>query len=149
MSNSPVGVRIATGDDLRFVASSWFHSVLKSRVSVTELPYAIFKLGMEANIQALFKKSKVLIAFASETPDEILGYAVLETRRIWDKLENRGVVSVERVLVHHVYVKQMYRRQGIARSLIGGAKTYTHPANPETGKKFAISLGMTYNPRLA
>lgn len=143
VSNSPVGVRIATNEDLRFVASTWFHSVLKSGAAVNELPYAVFKLGMEANIQALLKRAAVRVAFAAETPDEILGYVVLETKNVLE------LVWVLKTICHHVYVKSMYRRQSIARSLIGDVKTYTHPATPGAGKKFALAMGLSYNPRLA
>lgn len=153
MSNSPVGIRYATADDLRFVASTWFHAVLKSGASVNELPYSIFKLGMEANIQELLKRSQTLVAFATAQPDEILGYAVTEVKQVWEpKHPNGGDQNLQRAettVCHHAYVKSMYRRQGIARSLLGSIKTYTHPATPGAGKKFAVALGLTYNPRLA
>ena len=142
MSNSPVGVRIATEDDLRFVASTWFHSVLKSGCPVNQMPFGIYKLGMEANIQRLLVRSTVRVAFASETPSEILGYAVIDP----------GAPSLRfgpgEPLCHHVYVKALYRRQSIARSLLGDVKTYTHPATPGAGKRFAVALGLSYNPRL-
>ena len=131
MSNSPVGVRVATAEDLRFVASTWFHSVLKSGARINEMPYGIYKLGMEAHIQQLLEQSTARVAFATAQPDEILGYAVLSGDTF-----------------HQVYVKSMYRRQGVGRSLIGDSKTYTHPATPGAGKKFAVALGLTYNPRL-
>jgi GNAT superfamily N-acetyltransferase len=142
VSNSPVGVRLATEDDLRFVTSTWFHSVLKSGAAVNELPYGIFKLGMEANIQALLKRSTVRVAFAAEQPDEILGYCIIDAVAPNLRYGPIGLVC------HHIYTKSMYRRQGVARSLLGDVKTYTHPATPGSGKKFAVALGLTYNPRL-
>ena len=132
MSNSPVGVRIATAEDLRFVASTWFRSVLESGVPVNQMPYGIFKLGMEANLQHLLKKSVTRVVFATSQPDELLGY----------------VVSDSAPVLHHLYVKSAFRRQGIGRSLVGDAKTFTHPATPGAGKKFALALGLLYNPRL-
>jgi GNAT superfamily N-acetyltransferase len=123
--------------------STWFHSVLKSGAAVNELPYNIFKLGMEASIQNLLKRSTVRVAFASEQPDEILGYCIIDAGAPNLRHAPQGPVC------HHIYVKQLYRRQGVARSLLGDVKTYTHPATPGSGKKFAVALGLQYNPRLA
>lgn len=145
MSNSPVGVRLATKEDLRFVASTWFRSVLESGTPVNQVPFNIFREGMEANIQRLLKRSVVRVVFATEVPDELLGYAVLD--QVQDFFT--GPAGPQNVLVcHHIYVKSAYRRQGIARSLLGGAQVYSHPATPGAGKKFAIAMGLTYNPRL-
>lgn len=145
MSNSPVGVRVATEADIRFVAATWFRSVLESGVAVNQMPFAVFRDGMEASIQRLLKHSTARVAFATELPDEILGYAVLG--QAWDRLPGvEGLVSVP--VCHHVYTKSAYRRQGVARSLLGDVKVFTHPATPGAGKKFALALGMMYNPKL-
>ncbi len=145
MSNSPVGVRLATDEDLRFVASTWFRSVLESGVAVNQMPFNIFREGMEANIQRLLKRSTTRVAFATEVPDEILGYAVLDA--VKDRAPGiEGLVSVP--VCHHIYTKSAYRRQGVARSLLGDVKVLTHPATPGAGKKFALALGLMYNPRL-
>lgn len=147
MSNSPVGVRLATDEDLRFVASTWFRSVLESGVAVNQMPFTIFREGMEANIQRLLKRDTciVRVAFATAQPDEIVGYVVE------DMMKNRvpGAEGLSNVSVcHHIYTKSAYRRQGVARSLLGGVKVLTHPATPGAGKKFALALGLMYNPRL-
>ena len=76
MSNSPVGVRIATAEDLRFVASTWFRSVLESNTVVNQVPFGIFRDGMEANIQRLLKRAVTRVVFATSQPDELLGYVV-------------------------------------------------------------------------
>lgn len=147
MSNSPVGVRLATPEDMRFVASTWFRSVLESNTVVNQLPYSIYKFGMEANIQRLLASQGVhtTVAFATDSPDEILGYCVKGVAAEW-RPGHDGRVQTE--VCHHVYVKSLYRRQGVARNLLGDVKTYTHPATPGAGKKFAVALGLSYNPRL-
>lgn len=145
MSNSPVGVRIATDEDLRFVASTWFRSVFESGVAVNQMPFNIFREGMEANIQKLLKRSTVRVAFANARPDEIVGYVVLDEAK--DRVPGtEGLVSVP--VCHHIYTKSAYRRQSVARSLLGDVKVLTHPATPGAGKKFALALGLMYNPRL-
>lgn len=145
MSNSPVGIRLATAEDMRFVASTWFRSVLESGISVNQMPFGIFRDGMEANLQKLLKQSRVMVAFATVQPDEIVGYAVLgEAKERLPGVE--GLVTVP--VCHHVYVKSSYRRQQVATSLIGEVRVYTHPATPGAGKKFAVARGLMYNPRL-
>ena len=143
MSNSPVGVRIATAEDLRFVASTWFRSVLESNTVVNQVPFGVFRDGMEANIQRLLKRAVTRVVFATSQPDELLGYAVIDPQAP-TLVRAPGGFAV----IHHVYVKSAFRRQGIGRSLVGDVKTFTHPATPGAGKKFALALGLSYNPRL-
>lgn len=145
MSNSPVGVRFATDEDMRFVASTWFRSVFESGIPVNQMPFSIFREGMEANIQRLIKRSEVRVAFATAQPDEILGYVVLgEAKERLPGTEDMVNVSV----CHHIYTKSVWRRQGVARSLLGDVKVLTHPATPGAGKKFATAMGLLYHPRL-
>lgn len=142
---SPVGIRAATTDDLRFVASTWFRSILETGTPSNQLPFGIFRDGMEANLQRLLKRSVVRVVYATVQPDELLGYVVLdEARHFLPGTEGPLIVPV----CHHVYVKSAFRRQGIGRSLVGDVKVLTHPATPGAGKKFAIALGLSYNPRL-
>lgn len=138
--SSPIDIRVATADDLRFVASTWFRSVLESGTPSNQLPFGVFRDGMEANIQRLLKKSTARVVYATSQPDELLGYSVLE--------EQPRLGGATELVCHHVYVKLAYRRQGLGRSLVGDAKTYSHPATPGAGKKFAVSLHLSYNPRV-
>ena len=130
--SSPVGVRLATPEDLRFIASTFFRSVLESGAALNQVPFAIVRDGLDNHIEKLLQRSIVRVAFATAEPDEILGYCATGT-----------------AVCHHIYTKQAYRRHGIARSLLGGMKTITHPATPGAGKKFALALHLLYNPRLA
>ena len=147
---NPVDVRVATQDDVRFVASTWFRAVLESGAALNQLPFAVVRDGLDSHIKRLLAKSTTRVAFATDTPDEILGYVVLEQTRDWTpRTPGEGFTRQPVDTCHHTYVKKLYRRQGIARSLIGAVKTYTHPATPGSGKLFATALGLTYNPRLA
>jgi len=143
VSNSPVGIRIATAEDLRFVASTWFRSVVESNTVVNQLPFGVFRDGMEASIQRLLKRSVTRVVFATVQPDELLGYAVIDPQAPTLLREPGGFA-----VIHHVYVKSAYRRQGIGRSLVGDVKVFTHPATPGAGKKFALALHLSYDPRL-
>lgn len=140
---NPVDVRIATEEDVRFVASTWFRSVLESGATLNSIPFAIVRDGLDAHIKNSLAKSITRVAFATATPDEILGYCVLGSAS--DPRQNvRG-----QIVCHHIYTKALYRKQGVARSLLGDVKTYTNPATNGAGKKFALALGLSYNPRLA
>ena len=109
---------------MRFVASTWFRSVLESNTVVNQLPYGIYKFGMEANIQRLLEKSTVRVAFAADQPDEILGYCIIDTGTPNLRHAPQGPMC------HHVYVKSMYRRQGdcelLSRSWGGRVRIRLH-----------------------
>ena len=134
MSNSPIGVRLANAEDVRFISGAWFNSGLKSGVKVDELAFSIYRDGMDATIVRLLAQSNTRVAFAKSCPDVVLGYAVIE-----DALK----------CCHHIYVKSAYRRQGIARGLLEDVRTYSTPATPGAGRRFATAMQLQYNPILA
>lgn len=125
---SPLKVRRASSDDLRFIHSSWHTTFWKTNAKRTT-EWSVYKDEMDQRIDRLLARSETLVATAAEVPDEILGYAVLE-----------GDV------LHFAYVKSVYRGMGIAKGLVRGrAKWYTH-ATGAPGVGFAKEVGMQFNP---
>lgn len=121
-------IRQATSEDLRFVHSSFYssywHEHAKKRV-----PLDVYRREMDKRIDAILDRSEVNVAFFPEVSDEILGYAI-----------------IERDTVHWVYVKGVYREQGIASGLVPvGLLFYSHDSN-NAGRKFAESVNLQYNP---
>lgn len=114
--------------DERFVYASWFESFLKAN-RLHDIPFEVYKVGMQARIERLIKRSEVRVACATAVPDEILGYAVVENGAL-----------------HWLYVKSVYRRQGIARTLAWGTLCYTHKPSSD-GQKFARALNLQYQPQ--
>lgn len=87
--------------------------------------------GHGALVEALLPHSAILIAAFEEDPDTIMGYAVTSTGA-----------------VHYVYVRNEFRRHGIARALLRPFLSrkdivYTHPPTLKAQK---IPEGWTYDP---
>jgi GNAT superfamily N-acetyltransferase len=141
--SGPVGVRLATPADLEAVEKIWFGAMHESGAALNAMPFSIARHGLDSHIKRLLARSQTHVAFATVAPDEILGYCVTDIAR--DIRVSPKPIDV----CHHVFVKSTYRRQGIARAFLGSIKTFTHPATPGAGKKFALALGLAYNPRLA
>jgi GNAT superfamily N-acetyltransferase len=127
--SAPVGVRLATADDMRFVAASWFESYWKAVASQEGMDYlTAYRPGQDALIRRLVGRSETIVAHAVDIPDEILGYAVLEDD-----------------VLHYVYVKSVYRRRGIATGLVRArAKRYSQ--RTRLGEKLVKPLALEFNP---
>jgi len=130
-------------DDRRFIEASFFESYLKT-LRLRDLPFEVYKYGMNHRIERLLSESRCIVACAKVAPDEVLGYCIYQ--------ENYSPPHV-----HYIYVKSMYRRQGIGKSLVeasvrlfthDGAPCYTHTPTPD-GRKFFDALEMTFEPALA
>lgn len=80
-------------------------------------------------IEALLEKFPPLVATLEDVPDEVVGWACRE---------------FERPVLHMVYVKQPYRRQGVARVLIHGVTEYSH--RTPAGEAILKKVGALYNP---
>lgn len=123
-------LRQATPEDLRFVHSSWHTSHWKTWAH-RHIEREVYNVGQDRRIDLAIARSEVLVAFFPEVPDEVLGWACIE--------------SYPEVL-HYVYVKGAYRRTGIGTGLVKNrARTYTHYTDA-AGRKFASSLSLEFNP---
>lgn len=121
-------LRTATSSDLRFVHSSW-HSSYWYQYAKGRIERAIYAREMDARINRLLLKSNTLVAYFEAVPDEVLGYSVVEGNAL-----------------HWCYVKGAYRRNGIGSGLVPhGLSFYSH-ATDSVGKKFAVSVGLQFNP---
>ena len=120
--------RLATTDDLRFVAASWFLSFWKGTMQRAGAAYEQYRPAQDALINTLLQRSRVVVVAAESVPDEIVGYAVLEKH-----------------YAHYVYVKSAYRRMGVAKGLLrSGTTRYTH--STRAGNRVARALGITFDP---
>lgn len=131
MTDQPsIAVRHPKNDDMRFVRDSWFKSYREGGLA-PEVPFHVYQVGMNSLINAILgHPSDVLIAASTAVPDEILGWACCRPP-----------------FLHYVYVKQAYRRLGIATGLVrqfAALKEYTLAT--KRGRMFAKKLGLGYNP---
>ena len=132
MERPPLGLRQATPDDLRFVKSSWYESYRKGGCAPA-VRYEEYKAGQGKLIDLLTDRDAVTVAYATAVPDEICGWVCAG----WD-------------CFHYVYVKQAYRRMGIASELCRLYLANSNLASHETrtGRRFAAKLGIRFNPYL-
>lgn len=125
---SAPSIREATDADLRFCHSSWHTDFWKTHAH-KHISREVYDLSMDRRIDRLVQRSRVLVAFFPEVPDEVLGWSCLEVDTL-----------------HYVYVKGVYRRTGIGTGLVRGlAKWYTHPTDRE-GRAFMERQSLLYNP---
>jgi hypothetical protein len=88
-------------DDINFIKSTWFQSFK----SYNKQAAVLFDDPYNFIIHKLIEKSKIIIACPSDSTELILGYVC------YDLYKNIPVV-------HYLYVKTIYRRMGVAHSLI-------------------------------
>lgn len=114
MSGLPVTFRDAKPDDLAFILSSWLKShrqVGDNAWMANDVYYAIHRARFTTALH-----QRVVVACDPEHEDQILGWAC---------------AGLDGHTVHYVYVKQVFRRFGLARRLVdrvtdGGTFIATH-----------------------
>lgn len=121
-------LRTANPSDLRFVHSSWFTSHWRTHAH-KRVERDVYSPEMDALIERLIGRSKVLVAYFEDVPDEVLGYSVVEYN-----------------VLHWCYVKGAYRRNGIGAGLVPEGLLYYSHATDSVGRLFATSVGLKFNP---
>lgn len=124
-----ISVRLMEPGDRAFVAASWFESYWKATAS-QEMDYETYKAGQSARIDRALNEGLTHVVYAKQYPDEILGYAVFTG-------EARNVLQ-------YVYVKSVYRKQGIASGLARRAVDFTHKTR--AGQPLVKKLNLKFNP---
>lgn len=134
MSEPLIVIRAMRESDRRFIEASWFESYFKALRLGFPTPFDVFKSGMNVRIKRLLEESDVYVAVANIDHDEILGYSV--------------VSKDEPKALHWLYVKALFRRQGIATKLLFDADHYSHTPLKE-GRHFLKHHGLKFAPELA
>lgn len=101
-----VRVQAACPQHMAFITDTWMKSYRRAP-EVRDVPKDIYSAGMRARVERLLKASEVYVASAGGV---YVGWSCFDGER-----------------THYCYVKSLYRRQGIATSLLQGApKLATH-----------------------
>lgn len=100
-------LRDVTADDLPFIYNSWLKS-FKSSPWAKSIPTSIYYANHKEVIAKILPKAIIMVACNPEDQSQIFGYAVFTPGRI--------------IALHYVYVKQPYRRLGIAQVLFEFAR---------------------------
>lgn len=126
----PVIVRQAHSGDLDLVRHSWLHGYRLSK-QAAEVPGPVYYREQHAVIERLIAHSSVSVCVLADSPDVILGCAVID-----------GACA------HWIYVKDPFRRRGYCRAMLSPRVTsYSH--RTAVGATVAARRGMIYNPYLA
>ena len=101
MASPDLGIelRLAGADDMNFVYSSWLSAIATSEKRRTPKEI-VYKNHREIMARSL-NKSRVIVACMHECKDQILGWLCHEDD-----------------VLHYLYVKQPFRKHGIARMLV-------------------------------
>lgn len=118
--------RKATPEDLKIVRHSWFESYRRGG-KAPSVRFDFYDHGQNFIIKRALERGVTTVAYAQVAEDEVCGWA-----------------NQEGDCLHYVYVKQAYRRLGIASELASKAKFYSHETL--NGMKFAQKMKMLYNP---
>ena len=117
LAPSDIVLRFVTPEDTAFIIQSWVKSYWQGFVSFChEISPPIYNKNQRRVIENILTdcKKTSLVAHVPEEPDVIIGWAVIE-KRLGERL------------VHYVYVKEAFRKFGIAERLVGREPfTYTH-----------------------
>ncbi len=120
--------------DKFFILSSWLRSYRKSD-AVKGINNTVFYGQHHQLVETLLSSERVGILYNEEEPDQIIG---------WICVDNTPGV------LHYVYVKNVFRRNGLANDLIASAcphvQQYTH-LTPVVDKLTRLKLAV-YNPYL-
>lgn len=103
-------LRGADADDVSFIYSSWLRCFHDTSTWAQQMPRRIFFDNHKKVIEKVLAESNVVVAANPEDPGQIFGYVVFQP--------SVGKVAV----LHWVYVKEPFRRLGIAADLFAVAK---------------------------
>jgi hypothetical protein len=106
----PVHYRDAVATDLPFIMNSWLRSWRDSDFAKL-MKNEVFYENYEPFIKGILQRANVLVACSVDDPDQIFGYIVYENPQI----------------VHYVYVKTVYKKLGLAKSLFKRTVDITKP----------------------
>lgn len=120
--------RAARPEDLPFVKDSWFESYRRGG-KCPETRFDVYAAGMRALIERLVKETPVQVVYVPGVDDEILAW----------------VCRTDEVL-HYVYVKQAYRKRGLAAALVALPPVARYTFETVTGKKMMQRRGVAFDP---
>jgi len=138
---SPINIRAMRPSDENFIRDGWVQSYSKSP-HVCEVPRQVYFDAQRKVIARLLAKSTTYVAHWPEDDDALYGFVC-------------GVPDRPKTTLHYVYVKQVFRREGIAKELIGalvppGAEVVcSHRPWGEWKREQATKRGYVYSPYAA
>ena len=130
-------LRPATVDDVPLIRDSWKRSY-KGGGRAPKCEPLVYWEGQAELIDALLKRSHVVVAVSPEDSTQVFG---------WAAFEKRGRVGI----LHYCFVKAAFRRYGVARALlqeVSALPGLMHSHRTEDGDRLTRALRSTWNPYL-
>jgi GNAT superfamily N-acetyltransferase len=135
-------LRKATRADIQFITSGWLKS-FRNAPFVRGVPNGVYYYYHHKILEELLPRAQVMVACSEADHNQLLGFICAE------KMDG------DVLIVHYVYVKQLLRKQGIARFMLDTLRSELGTTSTQyTAKTYAaIDLedklkadGMVYNP---
>lgn len=126
-------LRQATTADVNFIYSTMLKGLYYGSEFYANVAKATFFQHYGEIVTALLKKSKVVVACLPDDDDIVLGYAIYEPG----------------LCLHYVFVKEVFRKQGVASALTGEANTSSVSHITKIGNSIRKAKNMEFNPFLA
>lgn len=130
-------IRLAKESDINFVLSTWLRSYYDALRHYSQRAKAgfvpsndIFFKEHQEKIKNRLKSSQVLICTAPDEDDQIIGYLVFEDD-----------------CLHFCYVKNVFRKMGVAKELKKKAGTLKNYSHHTTYSRY-LAKGLVFNPYL-
>lgn len=109
MTAAKIIVRDAVEDDVALIMSSWLRSHKQNGPQERKLTNTVYFSNHVPIVRALVARCPILVAELEGVRDEALGWVCYDEP------------DADRFVVHYVYVKSVYRKQGVAKTLLKGA----------------------------
>lgn len=140
-------VREAIESDHACIYATWLNSYRHNSSFAARIGNSVYFASQHSVIERLLERGRVLVATIEEDPDVILGWCCYEPHN--DEIEGLEIPAV----IHYVYVKPNFRKSGVAKSLLDGARLdgamYTHETNAVASFLRPKMRKMVFNPYAA
>jgi len=109
-----IKMRAPNTEDTNFIFNSWLKSYRSSNFAKDQCNVVFFE-NYKKVVSDLIERSLITIVCNPEDDNHLYGYIVFEN------------LPGNNLLVHYLYVKHTYRKQGIAKQLVGSVRTSSNP----------------------
>lgn len=109
-----IKMRVPTEEDTSFIFNSWLKSYRSSNFAKDQCNTVFFE-NYKKIVSDIIERSLITIVCNPEDDNHLYGYIVFEN------------LPGSNLLVHYLYVKHTYRKQGIAKRLVDSVRTSSNP----------------------
>jgi hypothetical protein len=143
LENEGITIRSLEPNDLRFIYATMLRGLYYGCHFYGAIEKSAFFSAYQEVLVKILSKTHLTpcIAVLTEDPECILGYSLVE-RRVASEAADRSDI------LHFIYVKNAWRKQGIAKRLLQGSKITTTTHITDLGNSIRNQRGWAFNPFL-